>query len=103
MLATYQAYNKMFKTRLTPIIEEEWVASVLSKRHTEEERALRVPQVPIDFRNNVLKRLLKAEPPEVHKQVEVWRQAQRAPVEDVELEETEEETLRFNKADEYHK
>lgn len=62
-----------------------------------------MPQVPIDFRNKALKRMLEAEPPEVHEQVEVWRQAQRAPIEGIEAieDETMEETVGFNKANEY--
>lgn len=102
MLANYQAYNKLFKDRLTPLIEAEWAATVLSKRTTEEERAEKIPQIPIDFRNNVLKKMLGAEPLEVREQVEAWRQAQRAPIENAK-DETEEETVRFDKAEEYHK
>lgn len=105
LLATYQAYNKIFKDRLTPIIEAEWLSSILAKRNTEEERALKVPQVPINFRNKAVKRMLEAEPPEVHEQVEAWRQARRAPIEDIEYIEAEtmEETVNFSKADEYQK
>lgn len=69
----------MFNERVGPVIEKEWADAVLSQRDAEddedEDEATQIPPVPIHFRNAALKRLLDAEPSEVHKEVDVWRNA----------------------------
>ncbi|KAF7965908.1 hypothetical protein HWV62_40972 [Athelia sp. TMB] len=77
MMAPYQAYGCMNKKEVGPIIDKEWSDKVMSQRHTEVERAEPMPRVTIDFRNSVLKRMLAAEPEDVHKAVDVWRHENR--------------------------
>lgn len=101
MLAPYQAYSRMFKERLGPIIDTEWAVDVILKRGVEEEEtAAKIPPVPINFRNTVLKRLLKAEPPEIHEEIEEWRRGK--PDKEGGDDEADEETARFAKAEKYH-
>lgn len=106
VLAAYHAYNAMNKDRIGPIIDQEWVKSVLLERHTDEQKALAVPPVPIQFRNATLKSMLQAEPASVHAEVEVWRRENlaakvKATGETV-GEEDDEATHRYEKADQYH-
>lgn len=101
MLAPYQAYSRMFNERLGPIISTEWEVDVALKRSAEEDETLtKIPPVPINFRNSVLKRLLQAEPPEIHEAIEEWRKGK--PVKDGIEEEANEDTARFAKAEQYH-
>lgn len=100
----------MFKERVGPIIDKEWAASVLEKRAVEEDETLpkppdeatRMPPVPISFRNSVLKRLLKAEPSEIHEEIEVWRKAHHV-VKCSNEDESAEDDGKFEKADGYHR
>lgn len=100
-LSAYHAYSAMNKDRIGPIIDQEWVNSVLLQRHTDKEKAMAMPPVPIAFRNATLKRLLKAEPPSVQADVETWRQTRQTPEVKID-EEVDEETARLAKADQYH-
>lgn len=102
LLSVCHAYSAMFKTRLGPIIDQNWANSVISERLTEEEKAKPIPAVPINFRNTALKRMLADEPQEIHDEVETWRQAQRN--KDVkEQGDDNEETCRLAVANQYHK
>lgn len=101
MLAAYQAYSQMFKDRLEPIIQQEWIAHTLGKR-TEEEKAKPIPRAPMTFRNEVAKRLLAKEPQEVQAQVEKWRQDERDRDKKVE-DEDDEEAQRLSTNKRYHK
>lgn len=93
----------MHKKRLGPIIDKKWANSVLSPRDTEDGKAKPIPAVPISFRNTTLIQLLEVEPPAVQADVEVWRQAQQQTEEATNKDEVDEETIRFNKANIYHK
>lgn len=92
----------MHKGRVGPIIDQEWANSILSERHTDEQKALPMPPVPIAFRNATLKRLLQDEPPSVQAEVEAWRQAKRSA--EVKAEgEVDEEAVRLETAEQYHR
>lgn len=81
----------------------QWADSVISSRRTAEENAKPIPAVPINFRNAALIKLLEAEPPSVQAEVEVWRQAQQQADELKDEEDLDEEALRLQKANIYHK
>ncbi|KAF7978594.1 hypothetical protein HWV62_45316 [Athelia sp. TMB] len=73
----YHAYGKLFKERVDPVVEKEWVESVKAKRVANGEKDAPIPSmVPIDFRNTVVKRLLSLESDEVKAEVEAWRIAE---------------------------
>lgn len=103
MLAPYQAYGRMNKKDVGVIIDKEWSDKVISQRHTEDERVKPVPQVPIDFRNSVLKCLLAAEPADVQDAVDVWRRANRpGEKEDSKKEGSVEGDDKFDQAESYY-
>ena len=101
MLADYQAYSSMFKSRLEPIIQQEWQAQILAERLTDDDKAKRIPPVPLNFRNKTLRRLLAEEPQEIREEVDTWRRAQRKNEVKVEIE--DEEAQRLAAAAQYHK
>lgn len=103
LLPAYHAYNNMHKERLGPIIYDEWRISVLSKRHTDEEKAKAIPPIPIDFRNTRLRVLLEAEPQAVKTEVEAWRQARRTAEDSQEKGQVEISNEKLNTASAYHK
>lgn len=92
----------MNKDSVALIINQEWAKSVLLERHTDEQKAMPVPPVPIHFRNATLKSLLQAEPPTVHTDVEEWWRAHLA-VKPKTGEEVDKEAVRLDKADQYHR
>lgn len=102
LLSVYHAYSAMFKPRLSPMIIQQWTASVVSERLTEEDKLKPIPPVPINFRNAALKTMLAAESPETQAEVEVWRQAQRI-VEVKGQGDDDEEISRLAAANQYHK
>lgn len=101
LLAPYQAYGRMFKDHVGPIINKEWDAYVLTQQDSAEDEAPQIPPVPINVRNATLKRLLHAEPPQIHAEVEVWRKAHLVPKGSNE-DKSADECVRFDKAEQYH-
>lgn len=101
ILSAYHAYGAMNKDRVASVIDLEWTESILLDRHTDEEKAMAIPPVPISFRNATLKRLLQAEPSSVQAEVEAWRHAKRAAQMKTEGE-VDEESARLEKAKQYH-
>ena len=101
-MSAYHAYGRMFKDRVEPIIQQEWIDKVSAEQVTEEEKAKPIPKAPLPFRNEVVKRLLVMEPQEIQDQVDKWHQDEHAKATNVEDEDNE-EAQRVNTAKWYHK